>query len=251
MDNNQATSPATTLPAPATQESLKAEAVVERINKLKYPPTMYSHGWVYGVWPTSTEDNDSEVVSEIANSPDDSVQAEWVSGVWYCGTGFQKAIYYGQFPMTFVKRITAMFPTDNFRFLHLCCGKCHIDGATNVDLRETSAEDGSDMRQYVDVIADVEDLPEDKFPAASYDVCLIDPPYAQEDSTRYGVARLVSPKKVFAQLARVIAPGGWVLWLDEKFPNFPKAQFELKGLVSVVSGANRRVRVVAMYQRLP
>lgn len=249
MDNNTAVSQASTLPPPATKESLAAQAVVDRVNRLPYPPTSHSHGWVYGVWPTATG-NDKGVVEEIASSPDESAQADWVSGVWYCGTGFQKAVYYGQFPMTFVKRVTAMFPTSQFRFLHLCCGKCHIEGATNVDIRETSAEDGSDMRQFVDVIADVENLPEDKFPAGSYDVCLIDPPYSQEDSTRYGVARLVSPKKVFAQLARVISPGGWVLWLDEKFPNFPKEQFDLKGLINIVSGANRRVRVVAMYQRL-
>jgi hypothetical protein len=246
--DNEAVSPKTTLPKPATRESLEPQLAVDRINKLKYPPTTYSHGWVYGVWSTST-DNDNVVVDEIAKSADENAQADWVSGVWYCGTGFQKAIYYGQFPMTFVKRVTTMFPTNEFRFLHLCCGKCHIDGAINVDIRQTANTDGEDMSKYADVFADVENLPEETFPANSFDVCLIDPPYSQEDSTRYGVARLVSPKKVFAQLARVISPGGWILWLDEKFPNFPKEHFELKGLINIVSGANRRVRIVAMYQK--
>jgi hypothetical protein len=239
------------LPASASKETMDPEKIVARVNQLKYPPTIYSHGWIYGVWSAAKEgDDDQDVVSEIAKSTDENIKADWVSGVWYCGTGFQKAIYYGQFPMTFVKRVTAMFPTNEFKFLHLCCGKCHIDGATNVDVREASNFDGTDMLQYADVIADVENLPTDIFPENSYDVCLIDPPYSQEDSSRYGVARLVSPKKVFAQLARIIAPGGWVLWLDEKFPNFPKEFFELMGLINVVSGANRRVRIVAMYRRL-
>jgi hypothetical protein len=203
--------------------SLKAGDIAKRINLLKFPPISFSHGWLYGVW--------------------------------YCGTSFQKSQYWGQFPLTFVKRITTMFPTKEYRFLHLCCGKCYIEGAVNVDLRDTANDQANisgESKLKVDVLANAESFAFDQpdvFPPNSFDVCLLDPPYSQEDSSRYGVARLVSPKKAFAQLAIVIKPEGWVIWLDEKFPNYPKEFFKLKGTISIVTGPNRRTRLMSMYQR--
>jgi hypothetical protein len=163
------------------------------------------------------------------------LEHDWVYGVWYCGTSFQKAIYHGQYPMTFVKRVLRLFPKCDM--LHLCCGRCHIDGALNVDIKSLPE---------VDLIADVEK----KLPRAakSYDVILIDPPYSQEDSTRYGVPRLVKASKVMKEARRLLRPNGWLLWLDEKFPARRTAEWNLRGLISVVTGPNRRVRVLSMWQ---
>lgn len=179
-------------------------SLIERVNRLPYPPTIYSHGWIYGVW--------------------------------YCGTSWQKAVYYGQFPSTFVKRVTAMFPPTEFRFLHLCCGRCHVDGAVNVDI-ETLPE--------VDVVAGAEALP---FTANSFDVCLIDPPYSEQDADRYKVKRLLSAKKVMAQLQEILAPDGWLLWLDEKYPSYSRKIWQLKGLIGIVTGFERRTRVLSMFR---
>ena len=77
----------------------RAEELVERVNRLKYPPTIYSHGWIYGMW--------------------------------YCGA-MQRSVYYGQYPATFLRRVLTM--TEGLRILHLCCGRARIDGAVNVDL---------------------------------------------------------------------------------------------------------------------
>jgi len=184
---------------------LEAEQITERIYK-EHRFTHYENGWLYGVW--------------------------------YCGTGFQKAIYHGQFPLTFVKRVISGFPPDKLDFLHLCCGRCHIDNATNVDIMDLPE---------VDIIADAESLP---FDEDTYDVCLIDPPYSQEDSTRYGVPRLISVKKTMVQLARIIRPGGWVLWLDEKYPQVSREDWKLSGLIGIVTGANRRARFLSMFRRL-
>lgn len=177
--------------------------LVARVNVLPYPPTVYSHGWIYGLW--------------------------------YCGTSFQKAVYYGQFPSTFVKRIRAMFPTE--RMLHLCCGRCHIIGAMNVD---------NQPLPEVDVIADVEALP---FSAHTFDVILLDPPYSEPDATRYKQKRLIHPSKVMQEAARVLVPDGWLLWLDEKYPAYRRAEWRLRGLIGIVTGFERRTRALSMFRR--
>ena len=161
----------------------------------------------------------------------------WIYGVWYCSTAFQKAIYHGQFPATFVKRIITAFPTNEFDFLHLCCGRCHIEGATNIDIMNLPE---------VDIIANAEAL---SLKDESYDICLIDPPYTLEDSKKYGVPRLISCRKTMAELYRILKPGGWLLWLDVKYPTFKKTQWDLQGLVSIVTGINRRVRILTMFRK--
>jgi hypothetical protein len=181
------------------------EEIVQRLNELKYPPTIWSHDWIYGLW--------------------------------YCGTAFQKSIYYGQFPMTFVKRITTAFLPGEFDFLHACAGRCHIDGAINMDIHNLPE---------VDVVGNVESM---EFADNSFDVCLIDPPYSEEDASRYKVKRLIKPKITMAEIKRVLRPGGWLLWLDERYPSYRRGEWELKGLIGIVTGAERRARVLSMFRK--
>jgi hypothetical protein len=95
-----------------------AQSLVERVNSMPYPPTIYSHGWIYGVW-------------------------------YCCYTAFDMNGYCGRFPATLIRRITTMFPPDKCRFLHLCCGRAHIAGALNVDVNPLPE---------VDVVADAQRL---------------------------------------------------------------------------------------------
>jgi SAM-dependent methyltransferase len=179
------------------------EMIIDRLNTLKYPPTIYSHEWIYGVW--------------------------------YCGTSWQKAIYYGQFPLTFVKRITTAFPPADLSFLHLCSGRCHIEGAINIDIHNLPE---------IDVVGNVEYLP---FKDNKFDVCLIDPPYSEEDASRYKVKRLINSRKTMAEAKRVLRPNGWLLWLDEKYPSYRRKEWKLKGLIGIVTGFERRTRILSMW----
>lgn len=99
----------------------------------------------------------------------------WLYGVWYCGTSFQRGRIYGAYPGNFVQRVLHLIPPDGL--LHLCCGEAHIPGAVNLDVQP---------RRAADILADVEQLP---FAAASFSNALIDPPYSEEDATRYGQRR--------------------------------------------------------------
>lgn len=66
----------------------------------QYPPTIYSHDWVYGVW--------------------------------YCGTSFTRSTLYGQYPPTFLKRALTLFP-DAKQIIQCPSGQLTGPGVT-VDL---------------------------------------------------------------------------------------------------------------------
>ena len=185
------------------------EILVENVNKVnkKWPKTIYDKGWIYGLW--------------------------------YCGTSFQKSIYYGQYPSTFVKRILGMFHGQSI--LHLCCGRCKIPGAVNVDMHNLPE---------VDVIADVENLPE-SLKANQFDVVLIDPPYSELDAQRYKVPRLVNAQRVMQQAKQSLKIGGYLCWLDEKYPSYRRPEWQLVGLIGIVTGFERRTRILSIFKSLP
>lgn len=182
--------------------TLTSEQLVQNVNTLKYPPTFFSHGWIYGVW--------------------------------YCGTSFQKAVYYGQYPVTFTKRVAAMFPGE--QMLHLCAGRARIGSAVNVDLHPLPE---------TDLQADVEFLP---IRSRSIGVVVIDPPYSEEDATRYKCPRLIRAGGVLEECRRVLVPGGWIAWLDEKYPSYRRKDMRLRGLIGIVTGFERRARLLSLFQ---
>jgi SAM-dependent methyltransferase len=189
--------------------------------------------WAHG--PLSLDAIAEEPFTHL-DDRDIELDRDWIYGVWYCGTSFQKAVYYGQYPATFVKRVLRLFPTG--KMLHLCCGRCHIDGALNVDIRDDLPE--------VDLVGNAESLP--TLADKTFDVVLIDPPYSQEDSERYKVPLLVKPSKVMREAKRLLRPDGWLLWLDEKYPSYRRAEWRLRGLIAIITGFNRRTRVLSMWQ---
>lgn len=176
-------------------------------------------------------------ITEVTRPPYTATSGKWVWGVWYCGTAFKKATIYGAYPKGFTDRVRMLFPTE--RILHLCCGGAKMSNAVNVDINPAVRPD---------VVADVESLP---FRARSFDLALIDPPYTENDAVRYGLSRLLNSRRVMGQLKQVLQPGGWLLWLDEKYPSYRRGIWQLRGLIAVITGFERRTRVLSMFQLNP
>lgn len=164
-----------------------------------------------------------------------SYERGWVYGQWYCGTPWKPASYWGQFPATFLRRITVMFPVE--RMLHLCSGHSYIKGALNLDRESVPAQD---------VRADVEYLP---LRPESFSVVLIDPPYSEEDSARYGGSRLLRTQVALREIREVLVPGGYLVWLDEKYPSYRRRDWHLCGLIGIVTGFERRARFLSIFRK--
>lgn len=165
-----------------------------------------------------------------------SYERGWVYGQWYCGTPWKPSSYWGQFPATFLRRFTVMFPIE--RVLHLCSGHSYIKGALNLDIMPTPA---------TDVRADAAALP---LRDESFAVVLIDPPYSEEDSQRYGVKRLIKTASVLSESHRVLVPGGYVVWLDERYPSYRRKLWHLCGLIGIVTGFERRARFLSLFRKV-
>lgn len=160
----------------------------------------------------------------------------WVYGLWYCPTAWMRTHFYGQYPMTFLKRVIALFP-DAKEILHCPSGTITGPGRT-VDLIR-------DAKRCPQVLGDAEALP---FAAETFDLYISDPPYSKDDSAKYGTPPFRG-KVAMAEAWRVLKPGGHYCLLNTRYPSFKRADWEFVGLIGVVTGANRVTRLLSIFRK--
>lgn len=160
----------------------------------------------------------------------------WIYGLWYCPTAWMKTHFYGQFPLTFLKRVIALFPHAK-DILQCPCGTVTGPGVT-VDLIR-------DEQRNPQILASAEKLP---FPANSFDVYISDPPYSNEDCKKYGTPPWRG-KVAMDEARRVLRPGGHYCLLHVRYPSFKRKDWNFVGLIGVVTGANRCVRLLSIFQK--
>ncbi len=174
--------------------------------------------------------------------------APWVGsdgrlcGIWFLGNNYRGASMYGAYPPNYLARLFALFP-DAGRTLHLFSGTLERPdppppGWTSMDIRITP-----DVRPMVR--GDAEHLP---FAPGAFDFVVADPPYSKPDAKKYGT-RMVNRAAVFRALARIVAPGGVVAWLDCSHPQYRKAEWDLFGFMASVRSTNHRYRGTPLFRR--
>jgi hypothetical protein len=144
----------------------------------------------------------------------------------------------------------SMFP-DAERVLHLFSGsltKAQLDDLHGPDVVHRRFDINPEMEP--DIVGNAEELSQ-SFPdtRGAFDLILADPPYSQEDAMRYGTI-MVKRNKVFAEAAKVLAPGGHMIWLDQVLPMFRKIEMHLWGVIGVVRSTNHRFRVASIFERV-
>ena len=160
----------------------------------------------------------------------------WVYGVWYCPTAWMKTHFYGQYPLTFLKRVLALFP-DAESIIQCPSGTVTGPGVT-VDLIR-------DEKRVPSVVGNAEAMP---FPDNIFDLYISDPPYSPEDSKKYGCSPFRS-KVAMAEARRILKPGGHYCLLNTRYPSFRRGEWNFAALIGVVTGANRVVRLLSIFQK--
>jgi hypothetical protein len=166
----------------------------------------------------------------------------WLYGVWYCSTAFKKSEMYGEHPGNYRNRVIALFPECK-EWLHAPGGIVPhgmIDGRHHVTVDLVSRKEG-----FPSIIANVTKMP---FKDESFDIVESDPPYGQKHCQVYGTPKY-QRYKAMDEFWRVLKPGGYLVWLDTRYPAFKRGRWKQVGLIGVVTGFERLTRICAIYKK--
>lgn len=177
--------------------------------------------------------------------PDSQLRASdrWLSGQWVLGNDYRGSGMYGSYPPSYLKRVGAIFP-DATSTVHLFSGslptsQSRARGIT-VDMRVTAL-----VRPGVQGL--VTALP---FVAGAFDLGYADPPYSAVDAKQYDTP-MVDRRRALYEAHRVIAPGGFLVWLDTVLPMYRKDYWHWCGAIAMWRSSNHRVRGVHIFRRVP
>jgi len=171
-----------------------------------------------------------------------SASGRWLCGVWLLGNNYVGSGYYGAYPPSYLRRVAALFPDIPCdRWLHLFSGSLGADvPGVRIDLRAPGAGVAP-----ASVRADARALP---LADGSVPLCAADPPYSTADATMYGTGPVNKPR-VLQELARVVVPGGYLIWLDTTLPLYRKAEWHHWGMICVQRSTNHRTRLCSLFTR--
>lgn len=175
----------------------------------------------------------------------------------FMGNNYKTSGYYGAYPHGYLERIMSMFP-DHKRPLHLFSGSLPPGPYVRFDR----------LPEHADVVGDAEKL-SSYFAHKSgkyqqFDLIIADPPYSQSDAEHYGVP-LCSRSKVIKECLKVLAPGGFLVWLDQVWPMHKKVESPTVGVlyvreefpelaqvaeIGMVKSTNHRVRATFIFQKV-
>lgn len=170
----------------------------------------------------------------------------WLEGTWIGGNNYKGSGLYGAYPPDYLDRAWALFPDfllgTGARVLHVFSGSLskQLIHGIRVDIRFTPWAD-----VHPDAQADARCLP---FLNESVDLVFADTPYGPKHAERYGTS-MPDRRAVLLELARVTAPGGFLVWLDTKLPMFRKDLWHWCGIVLVVRSTNHDYRATAIFER--
>lgn len=163
-------------------------------------------------------------------------------GMWWLGNDYRKKsdpAFYGAYPGNYLERVMSLFP-DAKRVMHLFSGSLPPGDYTRVDCSRPT-----------DIQCDAHKLgllPGSPFNVPLFDLILADPPYSAEDAAKYGTP-MIRRKVVLQECAKVLQPGGFLVWLDQQVPMWRKVDFRCVGVIGLVTSAGHRVRVVSIFER--
>jgi len=163
------------------------------------------------------------------------VHGKWIMGLWFCGRPWHKQDFYGEYPLTYLKRVRSLFSDCN-PILHLFGGvvKCS-DNEYTFDI---------DPNLNPDFLGDVREI-KDIIPNNQFELVIADPPYTKKDFEVYGY-KPFSKRQCLRDLTFVSSK--YLVWLDLQVPPFRKTDWTIIGTIAVVSGTNSKIRMCSIFR---
>jgi len=190
--------------------------------------------------PLTLRDRALDYNLKFPNYPPVVSYENWLYGVWMIGNYYKrKHGFYGEFPPSFLNRIYSMF-TDKEKILHVFSGMIDKEdkrGGIAVDI---------DPNLNADIVADV--LTIDNLFNTKFNLIIADPPYSKIEAEKYGYP-LPNKRLTLRKLAKICESDGFLCWLDLSIPIYRKLDWDLIGTIAVLTGTNRKVRILSIFQR--
>lgn len=166
-------------------------------------------------------------------------------GVWMMGNNYRKtANYFGAYPRGYWQRIQILF-SDVLEYgtiLHLFSGTIQGD-CKKVWTVDIDPDTNPCICASADNFAHL--VPEH----VRFDIAFADPPY-NDNWKKYPRAKKVSSRKVLYEVYKVLKDGGFLVWLDTKFPQYSRNMYELVGIVAILTSTNHVVRGMFVFEKV-
>lgn len=167
------------------------------------------------------------------------------SGKWMCGNDYRnKTTYHGAYPASLLERYETMLPTRGRargeRVLHIFSGSLPC----SKDYIRLDAVQEAELRGNAESLATLAG-------ERAFDIIFADPPYSLPDAIVYKNAALVDRSRVLAACAHVLAPGGWLVWLDcvTWSQIVVPPTLRIAGLVTLIRSTNHRFRLITFFHK--
>lgn len=165
---------------------------------------------------------------------------KFIYGMWMLGQNYKGSGFYGAYPPSYIKRVMSMFPdVDAENILHL------FSGSLTSDVKGDRFDINPELNP--DIVGDAEHL--SQYINKKYNLILADPPYTEEDASKYGYS-MVGRHKVFKECEKVLKKGGFLIWLDQICPMWKKDILEMCITIGIIRSSNHRFRVVTGFKKV-
>lgn len=170
----------------------------------------------------------------------------WIMGCWSCGNAYgNKVKFYGAYPNGYLKKIRSLFPEfEDHETLHLFSGSLGLQE----DIEFEGVKFDCNTALGPDVVGNAEQL-SDYFESEQFSIILADPPYQKSDAENFYGVPLVNKKKVLHEAYKILRPGGFLVFMDERLPMYRKSEFKRVGEILITRSTNHRVRAVFIFER--
>lgn len=184
-----------------------------------------------------------------------------ICGFWLCGQNYRNpSRLYGAYPPSYLKRMQLLFPKFTYEGIATVCHYSHhevmhlFSGMISQNNKEFPGLT-FDIKDYgyTSFLGDAEDLSaiwERGAKGLKLKLILADPPYNEKSLKEYG-ASPVNKRMVIKECAKVLRPGGHLVWLDTIIPIWAKADgWKLRGIIGLVQSTNHVCRVATILEKV-